>query len=58
LMFARPRVQSRTKAAVAFFRWSLQRGQNQATAPGFVPLPPEVVSRVEAYWLKRFANGQ
>jgi phosphate transport system substrate-binding protein len=58
LMFASPRVPSRTKAAVAFFRWSLQHGQDQATALGFVPLPPEVVSRVEAYWLKRFADGQ
>jgi hypothetical protein len=58
LMFASPRVASRTKAAVAFFRWSLQHGQDQATALGFVPLPPEVVSRVEAYWLKRFADGQ
>jgi phosphate transport system substrate-binding protein len=58
LMFATPRVPSRTKAAVEFFRWSLQHGQNQATALGFVPLPPEVVSRVDAYWLKRFADGQ
>ena len=57
-MFASPRVPARTKAAVEFFRWSLQHGQNQATALGFVPLPPEVVSRVEAYWLKRFADGQ
>jgi len=22
------------------------------------PLPPAVVSRLEAYWLKRFADGQ
>jgi phosphate transport system substrate-binding protein len=58
LMFASPRVPSRTKAAVAFFRWSLQHGQDQATALGFVPLPPEVVSRVEAYWRTRFADGQ
>jgi phosphate transport system substrate-binding protein len=58
LMFASPRVQSRTKAAVAFFRWSLQHGQDQANALGFVPLPPEVVSRVEAYWRTRFADDQ
>ena len=58
LMFASPRVPSRTKAAVGFFRWSLQHGQSQATALGFVPLPPEVVSRIEAYWLKRFADDQ
>ncbi len=51
-------VAARTKAAVAFFRWSLQHGQDQATALGFVPLPPDVVSRIEAYWHTRFADGQ
>jgi phosphate transport system substrate-binding protein len=58
LMFANPRVPSRTRAAVEFFRWSLQHGQSQAAALGFVPLPPQVVSRIEAYWRTRFADGQ
>jgi phosphate transport system substrate-binding protein len=58
LMYASPRVPSRTRAAVEFFRWALQHGQSQATALGFVALPPHVVSQIESYWRTRFADDQ
>ena len=46
------------RRAMAAAQGSLQHGQDQAAAPSFVPLPPAVESRAEAYWLKRFADGQ
>lgn len=57
LMYATPRLPSRTKAAVDFFRWALQHGQNQAGELGFVALPPNVVSLIEAYWRARFTDA-
>ena len=56
LMYAVPRVPPRTKAAVDFFRWGLQHGQPQATELGYVALPANVVSRIEAYWRARFTD--
>ena len=55
LMYRRPQVPARTKAAVAFFRWAFQDGQTLASDLGFVALPREVVSQVEAYWKAQFA---
>ena len=56
LMYAAPRVPPRTKAAVDFFRWGLQHGQPQATELGYVALPANVVSRIEAHWRARFTD--
>jgi phosphate transport system substrate-binding protein len=57
LMYATPRVPSRTKAAVDFFRWGLQHGQSQAAELGYVALHRSVVSQVETYWRNRFADA-
>ena len=57
LMFATPRIASRTRAAVDFFRWGLQQGQTQATELGYVALHSDVVSRIEDYWRARLADG-
>ena len=40
----------RARAALDFFGWSLDQGAQDATALGYVPLPPALVSRVKEYW--------
>ncbi|HEY4556336.1 MAG TPA: phosphate ABC transporter substrate-binding protein PstS [Lysobacter sp.] len=50
LMYKQPKNPQRTKSAVEFFRWALNNGQAQADALHYVPLPPELVQQVEAYW--------
>jgi phosphate transport system substrate-binding protein len=44
----------RNGAALDFFRWSLRQGTDTASRLGYVPLPPEVVELVGAYWKKTF----
>ncbi|HET6435973.1 MAG TPA: phosphate ABC transporter substrate-binding protein PstS [Xanthomonadaceae bacterium] len=54
LMHKQPKDPARSKAALDFFRWSLENGQAQAQALHYVPLPPELVQQVEAYWAAEF----
>jgi phosphate transport system substrate-binding protein len=56
-MYAVPRIPSRTRAGVDFFRWGLTEGRRQAAELGYVPLPPAVVSQVEAYWNATFTDA-
>ena len=48
----------RTKAALEFFRWVLENGQKSATNLEYVPLPPDLVTRIEAYWKSAFAGAE
>lgn len=41
---------SRTGAVIGFFNWGFERGGPEATALGYVPIPPEVADRIRAYW--------
>jgi phosphate transport system substrate-binding protein len=45
---------ARTKAALEFFRWVLESGQKSATDLEYVPLPPDLVMQIEAYWKSAF----
>jgi len=54
LMYKQPRDAQRSAQALAFFRWALETGQAQAQALDYVPLPPELVKQVEAYWAAEF----
>jgi phosphate transport system substrate-binding protein len=47
----------RTQVSLNFFRWSLEQGTREAADLGYVPLPPEVVSRVKEYWAKNLRAG-
>jgi phosphate transport system substrate-binding protein len=47
---------SRTRAALDFFRWSLERGSSTAAQLGYVPLPAPVVQQVESYWTKTLSG--
>ena len=40
---------ARSKAALNFFRYVLNSGQDQAKKLDYVPLPPELVKQIEAY---------
>jgi len=55
LMHKTPKDAARAKAAFAFFRWALEKGQAQATALDYVPLPQPLVNQVESYWKAQFA---
>jgi phosphate transport system substrate-binding protein len=50
LMYKKPKDAARARHARDFFRWAYANGQPQAKALHYVPLPPEVVRQVEAYW--------
>jgi phosphate transport system substrate-binding protein len=54
LMYKQPKDAARSKAALDFFRWSLHNGGRTAEALNYVPLPPDLVSQVEAYWSAQF----
>jgi len=41
---------AKSAEALRFFRWALEQGQEDAKNLRYVPLPEELVKRVEAYW--------
>ncbi|HEU4773896.1 MAG TPA: phosphate ABC transporter substrate-binding protein PstS [Lysobacter sp.] len=54
LMYKQPKDAKRSADAMAFFKWALENGQAQASELHYVPLPPELVGQVEAYWAAEF----
>ena len=50
LMRRQPRDPASAEAAREFFRWAWANGGAQAAALDYVPLPPELVRQIEAYW--------
>ena len=54
LMYKQPKDAARSKATLDFFKWALENGAQQANELHFVPLPPELVKQVEAYWAAEF----
>jgi len=55
IMYRKPKNAAQTKAALGFFKWSLEQGQPQATALDYVPLPASLVQQIEAYWAQNIA---
>jgi phosphate transport system substrate-binding protein len=49
VMYKKPKNAAASAAARKFFEWSLTRGQKQAVALDYVPLPAPLVRRIEAY---------
>ena len=45
---------TRTRALIQLFQWALFKGQRQASALGYVPLPNALSVRVARYWLTEF----
>jgi phosphate transport system substrate-binding protein len=51
-----PKDAAATAAALDFFRWAWRNGADQAKALDYVPLPPALVERIEAYLARRIAS--
>jgi phosphate transport system substrate-binding protein len=50
LMYKAPKDVARSKTALDFFKWALEKGQSQAKALDYVALPDPLVKQIEAYW--------
>ena len=50
LMYKAPKDVARSKTALDFFKWALEKGQPQAKALDYVALPDPLVKQIEAYW--------
>jgi phosphate transport system substrate-binding protein len=49
VMYKKPKNAAASAAAKKFFEWSMTRGQKQAVALDYVPLPAALVRRIQAY---------
>ena len=49
LMYKKPKNAQSSASARKFFHWALGKGQKQATALDYVPLPASLVQRIESY---------
>jgi phosphate transport system substrate-binding protein len=54
LMPKHPKDPAKSKIAMDFFKWSLESGRDDASALNYVPLPADLVERIEAYWKSDF----
>ena len=50
LMYKQPKDAARARAALDFFRFALEKGQDTAKSLDYVPFPDPVVTQIEAYW--------
>ncbi|RMH92959.1 phosphate ABC transporter substrate-binding protein PstS [Lysobacter pythonis] len=50
LIYKQPKDAVRQQATLDFFKWAFEQGQAQAKTLDYVPLPPELVQQIEAYW--------
>ncbi|OOG56592.1 phosphate ABC transporter substrate-binding protein PstS [Rhodanobacter sp. C03] len=56
IMYKTPKNAVNSKVAFDFFKWSLEHGQQDAAALDYVPLPPALVSKIEAYWASDYKH--
>ncbi|MFK3796906.1 MULTISPECIES: phosphate ABC transporter substrate-binding protein PstS [unclassified Pseudomonas] len=54
IMYKTPKKADESKAAFDFFKWSLENGQAHAESLDYVPLPKELVAKIETYWKAEF----
>lgn len=54
LMHKQPKDPARSRATRDFFKWAFEQGRAQAQDLHYVPLPPELVQQIEAYWAAEF----
>ncbi len=50
LMHRQPKDAAQSKAALAFFKWAFEHGQQLALGLDYVPLPDPLVKQIESYW--------
>ncbi len=56
IMYKQSKNAEQSKAAFDFFKWSLENGQQQASALDYVALPKSLVEKIEGYWKSDFAH--
>jgi phosphate transport system substrate-binding protein len=56
IMYKKPKNAEHSKVAFDFFKWALENGQAQAAALDYVPLPKELVQKIEAYWAAEYKH--
>jgi phosphate transport system substrate-binding protein len=56
IMYKKPKNAEHGKVAFDFFKWALENGQAQAAALDYVPLPKELVQKIEAYWAAEYKH--
>ena len=56
IMYKTPKNAVNSKVAFDFFKWSLEHGQQEASALDYVPLPAALVSKIEAYWASEYKH--
>lgn len=56
IMYKQPKNAEQSKAAFDFFKWSLEKGKEQAASLDYVALPDSLVTRIEGYWQSEFAK--
>ncbi len=56
IMYKQSKNAEQSKAAFDFFKWSLENGQQQASALDYVALPNSLVQKIEGYWKSDFAH--
>ncbi len=49
-----PKDPAKSRLAIEFFRWSLENGGKDASALNYVPLPSDLLDRIESYWKSDF----
>jgi phosphate transport system substrate-binding protein len=54
IMSKHPKDAARSKQALDFFRWALEKGQKQAGDLDYVALPTPLVQQIEEYWQREF----
>lgn len=54
IMSEKPKNAANAKEAIKFFRWVYTSGDASAQQLGYVPLPADLVKRIEAYWATKF----
>jgi phosphate transport system substrate-binding protein len=50
LMYKKPKDEARSHNALAFFSWAFASGADLAKSLDYVPLPPPLVTQIEAHW--------
>ena len=56
LMYKQSKSPANAAIAMDFFKWALESGQAHADSLDYVPLPPDLVQKVESYWKSHFAD--
>jgi phosphate transport system substrate-binding protein len=56
IMYKTPKNAGNSKVAFDFFKFALEDGTQAASELDYVPLPPALVSRIEAYWASEYKH--